>query len=295
MNLPKRVTIMDVSPRDGLQAFPAFVPTQKKIELITKLIAAGVCHIEATSFVSPKWVPQMADAEQVLAAVGNRAGVTIEVLVANEKGYDRTRATGLLKEAGFVVAATESLNQKNVGMSIAGSMLQFAAIADKAKADGVQVRGTIAVSFICPYEGRVPLEQSLKLADEYFRLGADEVCLGDTVGRATPDHVYELFSRIKDRWPDKPLAGHFHDTHGHALANIFAAMQAGVDIFDSAVGNLGGCQFAKGATGNVSTERVVYLLDGMGIKTGIDYAKIVEAGRWAKGLVAAQATGVVTS
>jgi hydroxymethylglutaryl-CoA lyase len=219
----------------------------------------------------------------------------IEVLVANEKGYDRARATGLLKEVGFVVAATESLNQKNVGMSIADSMLQFAAIAGKAKADGVQVRGTIAVSFICPYEGRVPLEQSLKLADEYFRLGADEVCLGDTVGRGTPDHVYELFSRVKDRWPDKPLAGHFHDTHGHALANIFAAMQAGVDIFDSAVGNLGGCQFAKGATGNVSTERVVYLLDGMGIETGIDYAKIVEAGRWAKGMVAPQATGVVTS
>jgi len=276
---------MDVSPRDGLQAYPVFVPTQKKIELINALIGTGVRHIEATSFVSPKWVPQMADAEQVLAAVGNRAGVTIEVLVANEKGYDRARATGLLKESGFVVAATESLNQKNVGMSIADSMLQFAAIASKAKADGVQVRGTIAVSFICPYEGRVPLEQSLKLADEYFRLGADEVCLGDTVGRATPDHVYELFSRVKDRWPDKPLAGHFHDTHGHALANIFAAMQAGLDIFDAAVGNLGGCQFAQGATGNVSTERVVYMLNGMGIETGIDYDKIVAVGQMARSLI----------
>lgn len=295
LNLPARVTVMDVSPRDGLQAYPVFVPTGKKIELINALIAAGVRHIEATSFVSPKWVPQMADAEAVIAAVSNQAGVAIEVLVANEKGYDRAKTTGLLKETGFIVAATESLNQKNANMSVADSINAFATIAEKARADGVNIRGTIGVAFICPYEGRVPMERSVALADRLFKLGADEVCLADTVGRATPDHVYELFARVKERWPDKPLAGHFHDTHGHALANIFAAMQAGVDIFDSAVGNLGGCQFAKGATGNVSTEHVVYMLDGMGIETGIDYMKIVEVGRWAKVLVAVQAAGAVTS
>lgn len=288
MNLPKQVTIMDVSPRDGLQAYPVFVPTEKKIELINALIAAGVQHIEATSFVSPKWVPQMADAEQLLAAVSDNAashGVTLEALIPNEKGYDRAKATGMLKEIGFVVAATESMNQKNVGMSVADSMKHFAAIAEKAKADGVQVRGTIAVAFVCPYEGRVQNRQTIDLADQLFKLGADEVCLGDTVGRATPDQVHALFAELKDRWPGKALAGHFHDTHGMALANIFAAMQAGVSIFDSAVGNLGGCQFAAGSTGNVSTESVVYMLKGMGIEMGIDYEKIVAASAAAKNLV----------
>jgi hydroxymethylglutaryl-CoA lyase len=280
---------MDVSPRDGLQSEAVFVPTEKKIGLINKLIAAGVRHIEATSFVSPKWVPQMADAEAVFAAVGSQEGVTIEVLVPNEKVYDRAKATGLLKEVGFIVGATESLNQKNVNMSVADSMRQFAAIAEKAKTDGVNVRGTIGVSFVCPYEGRVPIERTLALASEYFNLGADEVCIADTVGRATPDHVYELFARVRDRWPDKPLAGHFHDTHQHALANTFAALQAGVAIFDAAVGNLGGCQFAKGATGNVATERVVYLLNGMGIETGIDYDRLLEAARFARSLVTASA------
>ncbi len=276
---------MDVSPRDGLQSEPVFVPTEKKIALINALIAAGVRHIEATSFVSPKWVPQMADAEAVMTAIGNSEGVTIEVLVANERGYDRAKATGLLKEVGFVVAATETLNVKNVNMSVADSIGEFEAIAEKAKADGVNIRGTIGVSFVCPYEGRVPMEQPLALAEQYFKLGADEVCIADTVGRATPDHVYELFSRVQDRWPDKPLAGHFHDTHQHALANIFAAMQAGVTIFDAAVGNLGGCQFAKGATGNVATERVVNLLNGMGIETGIDYERLLEAARFARSLL----------
>lgn len=288
LNLPKQVTIMDVSPRDGLQSYPVFVPTEKKIELINSLIAAGVQHIEATSFVSPKWVPQMADAETVLAAVTANAevhDVKLEALIPNEKGYDRAKATGLLKEIGFVVAATESMNQKNVGMSVADSMKHFAAITEKAKADGVQVRGTIAVAFVCPYEGRVQNRQTLDLADQLFKLGADEVCLGDTVGRATPDQVYALFSELKDRWPEKPLAGHFHDTHGMALANIFAAMQAGVSIFDSAVGNLGGCQFAKGSTGNVSTESVVYMLNGMGIQTGINFEKISAAAGVAKKLV----------
>ncbi|MGH9841892.1 MAG: hydroxymethylglutaryl-CoA lyase [Blastocatellia bacterium] len=287
MNLPKQVTIMDVSPRDGLQSEPVFVPTEKKVQLIEALVSAGIRKIEATSFVSPKWVPQMADAEAVLqAVVSKHPDVTFEVLLPNERGYDRARATGLVKNIGFVVAATETLNVKNVNMSVADSMKQFGVIAAKAKADGLGVRGTIGVAFVCPYEGKVARERVVALADEYFELGADEVCIADTIGRATPNNVHEVAAAIKDRWPDRPLAGHFHDTHGHALANIFAAMQAGTDVFDSAVGNLGGCQFAKGATGNVSTERVAFMLDGMGIETGINYERIIEVGRMARGLIA---------
>ncbi|MDX2044054.1 MAG: hydroxymethylglutaryl-CoA lyase [Acidobacteriota bacterium] len=287
MNLPKQVTIMDVSPRDGLQSEVAFVPTEKKIALIEALVGAGIRHIEATSFVSPKWVPQMADAEALLqAVVARHPGVAFEVLLPNEKGYDRARATGLLKEAGFVVAATENLNVKNVNMSVADSMKQVAAIAEKAKADGVHLRGTIGVSFVCPYEGEVPRARTVALANQYFELGADEVCIADTIGRALPNRVYDVMADIKDRWPSKPLAGHFHDTYKMALTNIFAAMQAGVEMFDSAVGNLGGCQFAKGATGNVSTEQLVYLLNGIGIETGIDYERIVAAGRMARVVIA---------
>ena len=287
LNLPKQVTIMDVSPRDGLQSEAVFVPTEKKIALIESLVTSGIRHIEATSFVSPKWVPQMADAEALLqAVVARHPNVTFEVLLPNEKGYDRARATGLLKEAGFVVAATESLNVKNVNMSVADSMQQFAAIAARAKADGIHLRGTIGVSFVCPYEGEVPRAQTVALVNQFFELGADEVCIADTIGRALPNRVYDVMAEIKDRYPAKPLAGHFHDTYKMALTNIFAAMQAGVDMFDSAVGNLGGCQFAKGATGNVSTEQLVYLLNGMGIETGIDYDRIVVAGRIARSLIA---------
>ncbi|MBI1761003.1 MAG: hydroxymethylglutaryl-CoA lyase [Acidobacteria bacterium] len=287
MKLPNRVILMDVSPRDGLQSEPIFVPTEKKIALIERLIAAGVRKIEATSFVSPKWVPQMADAEALLQAVAPaHPDVTFEVLLPNEKGYDRAHATGLLKAAGFVVAATEALNVKNVNMSVADSMRQFAAIAARAKADGVRIRGTIGVSFVCPYEGKVPRARVVALADEYFNAGADEVAIADTIGRAMPNDVYAVFAAVKDRWPGNPLAGHFHDTYKMALTNIFAAMQAGADVFDCAVGNLGGCQFAKGATGNVSTEQLVYLLNGMGIETGIRHDRIVEVGQWAKGLIA---------
>jgi hydroxymethylglutaryl-CoA lyase len=290
---PQKVTIMDVSPRDGLQSEPVFVPTGNKIKLIEALVAAGVRRIEATSFVSPRWVPQMADAEAVLAAVvAQHPEVTFDVLLPNEKGYDRARATGLLKEAGFVVAATETLNLKNVNMSVADSMKQFAAIAARAKADGVKMRGTIGVAFVCPYEGAVPRQQTVALANQYFELGADEVCVADTIGRAAPNRVYDVVAAIKDRWPDKPLGGHFHDTYKLALTNIFAAMQAGAEIFDAAVGNLGGCQFAKGATGNVSTEQLVYLLNGMEVETGIDYERIVAAGQMARRLVAPPASEV---
>ncbi len=285
MNLPKRVTIVDVSPRDGLQSESVLVPTAKKLALIEALIACGIPKIEVTSFVSPKWVPQMADAEQVLTGVNHHTETRFQVLVPNLKGYERARQTGVLKEICFVVAATESLNRANVNMSIADSMRQFAAIAEQAKPDGVRVRGTLGVAFVCPHEGIVPIAQAAKIIDEYFRLGADEVAIADTLGAATPDHVYHLFAQVKEKWQDKPLAGHFHDTQQMALANIFAALQAGAAMFDAAVGNLGGCQFTKGAKGNVATERVVYMLREMGIETGIDYDKLIETANLARGLV----------
>jgi hydroxymethylglutaryl-CoA lyase len=288
LKLPQQVTIMEVSPRDGLQSEPVFVATEKKVALIESLIGAGLRRIELTSFVSPKWVPQMADAEAVLQAVVPKyPDVQFEVLLPNLKGYERAVATGLVKQIGYVVAATETLNTKNVNMSVTDSMQQFAAIAAQAKAAGLRVRGTIGVAFVCPYEGRVPLEQVHQLADTYFEMGADEVCLADTVGRATPDRVYELFARVCERWPDKSIAGHFHDTHQLALANVFAALQAGATVFDSSVGNLGGCQFAAGATGNVATERVVYMLNSMGIDTGIEHAPLLTAASFARSLVAA--------
>jgi hydroxymethylglutaryl-CoA lyase len=261
------------------------VPTEKKVELINGLISAGVPKIEVTSFVSPTWVPQLADAEEVLARIAHHTNTSFQVLVPNEKGYDRARATGLVKEISVVVAATETLNRKNVNMSIQDSMRNVEAIAAKAQADGVRLRGSIGVAFVCPHDGRVPCEQSARLADRFFELGADEVALADTLGAATPDHVYELFSRVKDRWPDRTLAGHFHDTQQLALANIVAAMQVGVDVFDSSVGNLGGCQFTKGAKGNVATERVVYTLKAMGIETGIDYDRLVQVAVFAQSLV----------
>lgn len=285
LSLPASVTIMDVSPRDGLQAIETFIPTEKKIELIDTLVSTGLRRIEAASFVSPQWVPQMADADAVLQAIAAKhPDIYFEVLIPNEKGYARARATKLLKHAGFVIGATESFNTKNVNMSIGDSLSQFAMIAHNAKVDGVRIRGTISVAFVCPYEGRVPREKTIALADMYFQLGADEVCLADTIGRAAPNHVYDVAAAIKDRHPDKALAGHFHDTFGHSLANIFASMQAGVDIFDASAGNLGGCPFAKGATGNVATERVVHMLSGMGIETGINLQKMIEAGKTARAI-----------
>ena len=288
MNLPKQVTLMDVSPRDGLQSEAVFVPTEKKVALIEALIDAGFRRIEVTSFVSPKWVPQMADAAEVLqAVVTQHPDVTFEVLLPNEKGYDRAMATGLVKQVGYIVAATETLNVKNVNMSVADSMKQFAVIATRAKADGIRTRGTIGVSFVCPYEGAVDPAKVTAIVDDYVAAGANEVCIADTIGRALPHQVYDLFAAVKDKHPDVPLAGHFHDTYKMSCANVFAALQAGADIFDSAVGNLGGCQFAKGATGNVSTEQLVYMLNGMGIVTGVDHAKITEVGRNAQRLISA--------
>ena len=285
MDLPSRVTVVDVSPRDGLQAIKTFIDTKDKVRLINGLISAGITKIEATSFASPKWVPQLADAEQVMESISESEGTTFRVLVLNEKGYERARRTGRVREITFVIAATETLNQKNVNMSIADSMRQFASIAGLAKADGVRSRSIIGVAFVCPHEGRVPSANVSELIERLFAAGAAEVTLADSLGAATPDHVFELFAQVKERFPEKSFAGHFHDTHNLALANTVAAMKAGVDTFESAVGELGGCQFTAGARGNVGTERLVDMLHGMGIETGIDYSRLIEVSKYARQLV----------
>jgi hydroxymethylglutaryl-CoA lyase len=283
--LPAKVTVVDVSPRDGLQAIKTFIDTKDKVRLINGLISAGISKIEATSFASPKWVPQLADAEHVMESINESKGTTFRVLVLNEKGYERARRTGRVREITFVIAATETLNQKNVNMSIADSMRQFASIAGLARADGVRSRSIIGVAFVCPHEGRVPCAKVSELIEQLFTAGAAEVTLADSLGAATPDHVFELFAQVKETFPEKSFAGHFHDTHNLALANTVAAMKAGVDTFESAVGELGGCQFTAGARGNVGTERLVNMLHGLGIETGIDYSRLLEVSKYARQLV----------
>jgi hydroxymethylglutaryl-CoA lyase len=284
MNLPKRVQIVDVGPRDGLQNIQALVPTEKKVQLINGLTRAGVRRMEATSFVHPKWVPQLADAEHVLAQIKRPDGARFMALIPNQRGYDRAKASGGVDEVALVVAASETMNQKNVNMSIDASLRAFGTIIERAKSDGIAVRGSIGTAFGCPYEGPVPVEQVLKMTERFFDMGADEVMFADTIGCANPAQVHDLFSRVKDRWPDQPIAAHFHDTRHLALANAFAALQTGVDIYDASVGGLGGCPFTPKGAGNAATEKLVFMLHEMGIETGIDYETLLEVAEFAKSL-----------
>lgn len=274
MNLPSKVEIVDVAPRDGLQGLKEIWPTDDKVALIEGLRAAGVPRIESTSFVSPKWIPQMADAADVIARVRPTKGNTqLMALAANEKGYERARDAGV-DWLCYVVAATETMCQKNTNVTLDESVGRAVEVIAKAKDAGLKVRGSIGVAFICPYEGEVPLARVVEIAGRLYEAGADDVVINDTVGRANARHSYELCSEILSRWPAKKLAGHFHDTSNMALVNIFAAMQAGVASFDSAIGGLGGCPFAPGAKGNVATESVVGLMHSLDIETGIDESKL---------------------
>ena len=275
MNLPSKVEIVDVAPRDGLQGLKEIWPTDEKVALIEGLRAAGVPRIESTSFVSPKWIPQMADAGDVIARVRPTKGDTqLMALAANEKGYERARDAGV-DWLCYVVAATETMCQKNTNMTLEDSVSRAVDVIAKAKESGLKVRGSIGVAFICPYEGEVPAARAVEIAGRLYAAGADDVVINDTVGRANAKHAYALCAAILDRWPDKKLAGHFHDTANLALINIFAAMQAGVASFDAAVGGLGGCPFAPGAKGNVATEQVVHLMNSLGIETGVDEAVLL--------------------
>ena len=279
VKLPQRVRMVEVGPRDGLQNEPGVVPTEVKVGLIDRLTDAGLPAIEATSFVSPKWVPQMGDAAAVMAAIRKRQGARYPVLTPNMKGFEAALAAGC-DEVALFVAATESFSRRNINCSIAESLERARPVADAAAARGVRVRGYISCVLGCPYEGEVAPERVRDVAAALQALGCYEISLGDTIGTGTPGKTRKLVATVADTVPIERQAGHFHDTYGQALANVYAALEMGVATFDSSVAGLGGCPYAKGATGNVASEDVLYLLQGLGIETGVDMTRLRRAGRY---------------
>ncbi|HXF67394.1 MAG TPA: hydroxymethylglutaryl-CoA lyase [Burkholderiales bacterium] len=284
MSIPKKVKLVEVGPRDGLQNEPQPVPTEAKVELIHRLQEAGLAVIEATAFVSPKWVPQMADHAQVMAAIRRKPGVSYPVLVPNRKGLEAALAAGA-REVVVFGAATETFSRKNTNCSIAEGLARFAEVCREALAQGLKVRGDISVCLGCPYEGEVRPEAVVRVARELDQMGCYEITLADTIGAGTPGKTRAVFEAVMKHIPAGRLAGHFHDTYGQALANIYAALELGVATFDSSVAGLGGCPYAKGATGNVATEDVLYMLDGLGIETGVDMDKLIAAGEYICGVL----------
>ena len=280
--LPRHVRIVEVGPRDGLQNEKTFLPTATKIELIDRLSDTGLQTIEATSFVSPKWVPQLADAADVYTAIRKETGVRYTVLVPNLQGYERARAVGVTEIAVFT-AASEAFNRKNINASIDESIERFTPVIERAKVDGVAVRGYVSTVLGCPYQGEVPVADVVRVAKRLHDLGCYEVSLGDTIGIGTPAKAKSMLAAVAEHVPMSALAVHFHDTRGQALANILACLEIGVAVIDSSVSGAGGCPYARGATGNVASEDVVYMLRGMGIETGVDLDKLVETGRWLSG------------
>ena len=274
-----RIRIVEVGPRDGLQNEKAIVPTATKIELIDRLSATGLQTVEATSFVSPKWVPQLADAAEVYTAIQKKPGVRYPVLVPNLQGYERAHAVGV-EEIAVFTAASEAFNRKNINASIAESLERFAPVIERAKSDNVAVRGYVSTVLGCPYQGEVPLTDVVRVAKALHDMGCYEISLGDTIGIGTPAKARAMLAAVAAEVPMSALAIHFHDTRGQALANILACLELGVGVIDSAVSGVGGCPYARGASGNVASEDVVYMLHGMGIATGIDLDKLVETGRW---------------
>ena len=277
--LPARVRIVEVGPRDGLQNEKALIPTADKIELIDRLSATGLQSIEATSFVSPRWVPQLADAADVFSGITRRPGVHYPVLVPNLQGYERARAVGV-EEIAVFTAASEAFNRKNINASIDESLARFAPVIERARADGVAVRGYVSTVLGCPYQGDVPVADVVRVARELHLMGCYEISLGDTIGVGTPARARAMLRAVGEAVPMPALAIHFHDTYGQALANILACLEEGVSVVDAAVSGAGGCPYARGASGNVASEDVVYMLHGLGIETGIDLPALAETGRW---------------
>ncbi|WP_222564212.1 hydroxymethylglutaryl-CoA lyase [Novilysobacter antarcticus] len=273
------VRIVEVGARDGLQNEKAIIATADKVALIDRLSATGLQSIEATSFVSPKWVPQLADAAQVFGGITRKPGVHYPVLVPNERGYERALAVGV-EEIAVFSAASEAFNQKNINASIAESLARFEPVMARAKADGIKVRGYVSTVLGCPYQGEVPVAEVVRVARELYAMGCYEVSLGDTIGIGTPGKARAMLRAVAAEVPMDALAVHFHDTYGQALPNILACLEEGVGVVDSAVSGVGGCPYAKGASGNVASEDVVYMLHGLGIQTGIDLALLAETGRW---------------
>jgi hydroxymethylglutaryl-CoA lyase len=279
MKVPPRVRMVEVGPRDGLQNEQVTVPTEIKVGLIDRLTDAGLPAIEATSFVSPKWVPQMADNTRVMAAIRRKRGVRYPVLTPNLKGFEAALAAGCDEVAVFV-AASETFSRKNINCSIAESIERAQPVASAAKAHGIRIRGYISCALGCPYEGEIAPERVRDVATALKAMGCYEISLGDTIGTGTPGKTQKLVATVAATVPIAEQAGHFHDTYGQALANIYAALEMGVATFDSSVAGLGGCPYAKGATGNVASEDVLYLLSGLGIETGVDMTRLRVAGRY---------------
>lgn len=279
MSATEFVRIVEVGPRDGLQNEKALVGTADKIALIEKLAATGLGTVEATAFVSPKWVPQMADAAEVYAGVAKREGVRYPVLVPNLQGYERARGVGVTEIAIFG-AASEAFSKANINASIAESLERFAPVLDAAKRDGVAVRGYVSTVLGCPYQGEVPVREVVRVAKALHAMGCYEISLGDTIGVGTPRKARAMLEAVAGEVPMAALAVHFHDTYGQAVANVAACLEAGVRVVDAAVSGTGGCPYAKGASGNVATEDIVYLLDGMGFAHGVDLDALIATGRW---------------
>jgi hydroxymethylglutaryl-CoA lyase len=275
----KPIRIVEVGPRDGLQNEPGELPTEVKLELIERLADAGLPAVEATAFVSPKWVPQMADHTEVLERLRRKPGVDYPVLTPNLKGFEAARAAGA-KEVAVFGAASEAFSKKNINCSIEESFERFRPIAEEAKKHGIRVRGYVSCVLGCPYEGEVKPAKVAEVAGALYDMGCYEVSLGDTIGVGTPGRAKAMIEACAKRVPVAKLAGHYHDTYGQALANIYASLEAGVTTFDSSISGLGGCPYAAGASGNVATEDVVYMLHGLGLKTGVDLDKLVEVGNW---------------
>lgn len=273
------VRIVEVGPRDGLQNEKTIIATADKIELINRLSQTGLRSIEATSFVSPKWIPQLADAADVFAGIDRKPGVSYPVLVPNEKGYERARAAGA-EEVAVFTAASEAFNRQNINAGIDESIERFRPVLERARTDGVRVRGYVSTVLGCPYQGEVPLADVVRVARQLHQLGCYEISLGDTIGVGTPHKARAMLQAVAGEVPLPALAVHFHDTYGQALANILACLESGVRVVDSAVSGTGGCPYAKGASGNVASEDVVYLLHGLGMQTGVDLPKLSQTGQW---------------
>lgn len=275
--LPSKVKIVDVSPRDGLQNEKQLVSVADKVALIHRLQDAGVPNIEAVSFVSPKWVPQMADGAAVMRDLVRRPGVIYSALTPNMKGYEAAREAGM-NEVVIFGAASEAFSQKNINCSISESIERFAPVAKAALADGLRLRASISCCLGCPYEGEIAPEKVAQVVDRMADLGCIEIDIADTIGVGTAHRVRQVYELILRRYSPVMFSGHFHDTYGQAIANIVAALECGVSIFHGSVAGLGGCPYARGATGNVATEDIVFLMNGLGIETGIDLTKLAQAG-----------------
>jgi hydroxymethylglutaryl-CoA lyase len=278
MPLPSQVRLVEVGPRDGLQNEAQAVSVAAKVQLVDELSAAGLSYIEVGSFVSPKWVPQMAGSAEVFAQIQRKENVTYAALAPNFRGFEDALASGVTEVAVFA-AASEAFSQRNINCSISESLERFEPILEAARLHGIRVRGYVSCVLGCPYEGEIAPEQVASVANELFAMGCYEISLGDTIGTGTPGATRTLFDVVAGKIPRGKLAGHFHDTYGQALANIYASLLEGIQVFDSSIAGLGGCPYAKGASGNVATEDVLYMLNGLGIDTGIDLDLLISAGQ----------------